>query len=131
MILIDTSVWVEFFRKKGDSLVKDRLEDLITSREAAITGPVIFEILAGARPEEIGTISEVFAFCEDLEFGPDTWVLAGHLFHALREKGKTVPKSDVLIAALSLESKTPLLCRDRHFDMIREFGDRKLRVELI
>ncbi len=131
MILIDTSVWVEFFRKKGDPGIKDSVEDLISSRESAISGPIVFEIIAGAREKETKIIQQVFSFCEFRTFESVTWFQAGTLYNKLRKKGKTVPKSDILIAAVSLESKLPLLCRDHHFEIIRDFGDNRLVVHSI
>ena len=48
MILVDTSAWVEFLRD-GDVDVADAVERLLQDDLAATTGPVVMEVLAGAR----------------------------------------------------------------------------------
>jgi len=53
MTLIDTSAWIEFFRKTGDPQVKRRVAAYVELGEAAYCGPVEFELVTGARPSEI------------------------------------------------------------------------------
>ncbi|HAG51793.1 MAG TPA: PIN domain nuclease, partial [Deltaproteobacteria bacterium] len=46
-VLIDTSVWIEFFRKSG-SEVSSRLRDVLVEERAAITGIISLELQRGA-----------------------------------------------------------------------------------
>jgi len=51
MIVIDSSVWIEFFRTKTTA-VGDSVEMLLDLDEAALCGVVEMEILHGLRPHE-------------------------------------------------------------------------------
>ena len=48
MILIDTSAWIEFLRAGGRQAVKERVSLYLELDEAAVTGPVRFELLTGS-----------------------------------------------------------------------------------
>jgi predicted nucleic acid-binding protein len=50
VILIDTSVWVDFFRRSNQQLI-DKLEPLIESNEVVAVSCVFGELLQGARNE--------------------------------------------------------------------------------
>ena len=49
MKLIDTSAWVEFLRRKGDSKVKHAVAHLLQTDQAAYTCPIWFELFSGAK----------------------------------------------------------------------------------
>lgn len=51
MILVDTSVWIDFFRDKNHSL-SDRLADYLENGMAVGLSAVFGELLQGARTEE-------------------------------------------------------------------------------
>ena len=48
-VLVDTSVWIEFFRK--NSLVSNSLELLIVENLIEVCGVVLFELLQGIKSE--------------------------------------------------------------------------------
>ncbi len=49
-ILIDTSVWIEFFRKNG-SEVSGRLKNVLAEERAAVTRIILLELQRGAAGE--------------------------------------------------------------------------------
>ena len=61
MTLIDTSAWIEFLRREGDRQVKGRVASLIDLGEAAVCGPVEFELLVGARASERADLQEAIS----------------------------------------------------------------------
>ncbi len=122
MILIDTSVWVEFFRKSGDRRAKEEVARLLDLDQAVYTCPVYFELRAGARNGEIDVIDEAFSFCHREVFAGEHWEKAADLERVLRHRGITVPRDDLFVAALGLQANLEILCRDRHFDLIRQSG---------
>lgn len=121
MILVDTSVWIDFLRgvnSKERRLLHALLED---DADLGITGIVLTEVLQGVRQDRD------FAAIRDslLEFpirdpkGVDTYLNAARIYRQCRKKGKTVRKTvDCLIAAVCLEHGLPLLHKDRDFDRI-------------
>lgn len=128
MILIDTSAWIEFFRKAGNSEAKARVAESIDRDEAAYTCPVYFELLTGARPKEIPVIEETLFFCEHCVFKAEFWTRAAQMERALRTRGILVPRDDVFVATVAWRLEVPLLCRDRHFELIRDIGGFPLTV---
>ncbi|MDZ4743712.1 MAG: PIN domain-containing protein [Verrucomicrobiota bacterium] len=126
MILIDTSVWIEFFRKGGMKNIKSKVAILIKTDQAAFTCPVFMELLSGARGTEEDFIIETFDVCLRIEFKPDWWGKAGRLEKKLRQNGLTIPRDDILIATVAIESHCLLYCRDKHFDLIRKTANQLL-----
>ena len=61
MVIIDTSAWVEFFRRDGDPRVKMAVKGLLDAFEGALCGPVVMEFLGGAREHERRKIEAWFA----------------------------------------------------------------------
>lgn len=130
MILIDTSAWIEFFRKDGMKHIKSRVALLIRADQAAFTCPVFLELLSGARETEEDFILETFDVCERIEFRPDWWEKAGRLEKKLCQNGLTIPRDDILIATAAMESHCRLYCRDKHFELIRKIAN-QLMIENI
>jgi len=128
MTLIDTSAWIEFFRHEGDRNVKGRVATLIDLDEAAHCGPVLFELLSGARPSEVSDIQEGLSFSAILEFPMACWERAATLENSLRTKGVTVPRDDILVAAAALHHGVAIYARDSHFGLMRDRGQVALRL---
>jgi predicted nucleic acid-binding protein len=59
MVLVDSSVWIELFRKKGDVMVSLALENLIEEMQACFCGIVKLEVLGGARDDEKTVVSNL------------------------------------------------------------------------
>jgi len=132
MTLIDTSAWIEFLRREGHVGTKNRVATLISNDEAAYPCPVLMELLAGAKDgREETLVRQALGLCERLFFSPASWEEAAQLERALRGRGVTVPRDDILVAAAALGAQMPLLCRDGHFDLIRRKAAHALRVEQV
>ncbi len=52
MFLVDSSLWVEYFRSKGSRKVKERLREVLQKEEVVCCGMVVVEILRGAKNEK-------------------------------------------------------------------------------
>lgn len=60
MILIDTSVWIDFLKKKPTPQVQ-RLRELLSQQQAAITPVIYQEILQGAKsPDDFLRLRDYF-----------------------------------------------------------------------
>ncbi len=120
MTLIDTSAWIEFFRRQGNATVKTRVRDLIASRQAAYTCPVAFELLAGARKEEMKDLRMGLDLATRIVLLPEDWDTAGTLASAMLVKGLRIPPSDVLIAIAAFRTALPVLTTDSHFTLLKK-----------
>lgn len=127
MVLVDTSVWVEFFRKPSAS-GSATLEALIKGQNrVAICGIVLQEILQGIRDRNsFETTRQRLLFLPFLEAGREVHILAASLYRDLRRTGITVPSTDVLIAAIAIHHGFQLMSGDRHFLDIAAHPDLQL-----
>jgi predicted nucleic acid-binding protein len=121
MILVDTSVWVDFL-KGEDSPQRRTLHRLIEDEEdVAITGIILTEILQGIRKDKDFQAAKDYLL-EFPSFGPkgtETYIRAAQLYRDCRKKGKTVRKTvDCIIAAICIENDLTLLHKDADFDFI-------------
>ena len=128
MTLIDTSAWIEFFRSKGDRTTKKRVGDLLGADEAAYTCPIYFELMAGARVKEKAAIRETLSFCKRELFNERHWEQTAEIENTLLRRGVTVPRDDLFVGTIALAKRLPLLCKDRHFDLMRDRGQMKLEI---
>jgi len=127
-VLIDTSVWIEYF-KGTDSDLTQAVEALINSGSVCTAGIILAELLQGARSERemrvIEDIKESFTLIASDREG-EAWLEAGRLSRELRKAGTTVHLADCLIAVLARENRCRIATRDVHFQAIKE----KVGIEL-
>jgi predicted nucleic acid-binding protein len=122
--LVDTSVWVDFFR--GISAVKGFLEKLVEKDTVFTAGPILFEILQGIKSsEEKDQVKEALLSMNYLEITPLDWEGAALLSRELRAKGFTIPMTDLLIAQLAKSHNLEVISLDPHFDHIPVLNHRK------
>lgn len=118
MVIVDTSVWLQFFRLQPSS-VKKEMDRLRARGEIAIVGVVLAEVLQGARTqreaEQLSAGLKGFPYLAETQ---ETWMRVGELARQLRQKGVTVPILDLLIAALALEHGCEVYTLDEHFERV-------------
>lgn len=124
MYLVDTSAWVEYFRRTGSRADEEvtRMVERDTPT-AGITEPVIMELMAGARDtENFRRIDRITAAMPLLEvYPPCDFPEAGALYSYLRSKGKTIRSmTDCVIASVGWRLEATIVHADRDFDVIAE-----------
>jgi hypothetical protein len=121
MVLVDTTVWIDFFQHPA-SQNADKLEKLIrVHNQAVICGIVLQEILQGIRDIKSFTATKArLQKLPYLDMGKEVYLAAATLYRSLRAKGVTVPSADTAIAALAILHRIPLFTRDEHFSIIAE-----------
>ena len=131
MVLVDTSVWIDFLRGAPTPRVA-ALESLLEGEDLVGTAPIILqEVLQGAdSPQRFEQWRREFSglVCY-LPLDPvDTHVETARLYAACRRAGKTPRSSnDCLIARIALEHDLVLLEDDRDFDSIAKV-EKRLRL---
>lgn len=123
MILVDTTVWIDFFRKKQSQQVDLFKAALENYQEIFICGVVLTEILQGICDNKeyrrILIALEPFTY---IEITRKTYMNAADIYRKLRGKGFTVRKTiDYLISACALENNLFLLHNDKDFLPIVEY----------
>ncbi len=120
MILVDSSVWIDYFNGLATRQT-DRLDELLGS-DLLLTGDIILaEVLQGFRDDRDFRRAE--RALDGLEFramlGRDIALKSAANYRALRAQGVTVRKTiDMLIATFCIENGHELLHADRDFDPI-------------
>lgn len=122
MVLVDTSVWIDFLRGAPTSQVA-ALEALLEGEDLVGTAPIILqEVLQGAdSPRRFERLRREFAglMCYVPLDPIDSHVEAARLYAACRRAGRTPRSSnDCLIARIALEHDLILLEDDRDFEAI-------------
>ena len=120
MVLVDSSIWIECARRDGREDYKVGLQGLVAVDEALICGPILMEVLAGARVEDRPRLAEGLAFIPQREIDDGAWDFALHCAWRLRDHGRFIPWSDILIGSLSLQWGCRVYAADHHFDVMRE-----------
>lgn len=125
MIVVDSSVWIDFLRGRDSRHVRRLLESFGT--EEIIVGDLMLcEILQGLESER--TASEVESLLRNFEItsmaGEAIAVMAARNFRSLRRRGITIRKTiDLLIGTWCIENGKPLLHNDSDFrPMARHLG---------
>lgn len=118
MILVDSSVWIDYFRGVS-TLQTDRLDLLLGTDHLAIGDIILTEVLQGfTRQRDFDLALEHLSALTLVEIGGrDVAVRAAANFRRLRALGVTPRKTiDTLIATRCIESGYPLLFSDRDFE---------------
>lgn len=125
MMLVDTSVWIDFFAARNTAQVVV-LESSIDQRvDLCLCGIILTEVLQGIRDDK--QYKQTEAVLSNLIYLPmdqSTFLLAANVYRTLRSRGITIRNSvDCMIAAVCIEHKAELLHNDRDFDYIADvFG---------
>ncbi|MCK5872505.1 MAG: PIN domain nuclease [Methylococcales bacterium] len=117
MILVDTSVWIDYFNGKENALT-NILDKALIDGLVAIGDLILLEILQGIKTERAyNKTKKTLAHLEQYEmFGHQMVEKCAENFRFLRKKGITIRKTnDVIIATFCIENNFPLLFGDRNF----------------
>ena len=127
VVLVDTSVWVEAFRKPA----RVHLADLVDLDEIVTCLPVIQEILQGFDSEAafLRARQAMLAFpIVESPVGRDVFLEGADLYRAGRRMGLTIRSSvDCLIAVCAIRNQLEVVHCDRDFDQIAKVAPLKVR----
>ena len=123
MILVDTSIWIDFLRGESSSgrrMLHQLIED---EEEISITGIILTEILQGIKEDRKYRMAK--DYLPELPVyeprGTQTYLEAARIYRECRKNGRTIRSTiDCLIAAICLENDLSVLHKDRDYDVIRE-----------
>ena len=122
MILVDSSVWIDYFRG-ADTPQVGILDGLFGRTRLAIGDLIVAEVLQGVRDEkEFNLVRKTLdAFTQIDIAGYGIAIKAARNYRTLRDKGITVRKTiDTIIATRCIENNLTLLHADRDFTPFAE-----------
>lgn len=118
MILVDSSVWIDYF-KGAITAQTDKLDQLLDRELLAIGDLILTEVLQGFRDErDFNEARKMLTSLTVVDLaGQEIAIQTARNFRALRKAGVTVRKTiDTVIATRCIESGYTLLHCDRDFD---------------
>jgi predicted nucleic acid-binding protein len=126
MVLVDTSVWIVFFRE-GSSPAARKLDMLLEEGEACICGLIEAELLPGLHRKDRARVRALMAGLPCLETATDIWTDVADIQERSLAQGLgpfSIP--DLIVAAVALRHEVPLFSLDKHFLSITRVTGLKL-----
>jgi len=122
MLLVDTSVWIEVFRRSP----RVHLERLVDFDEVVTCLPVIQEVLQGFRDERAYRTARDAMYALPIVAAPLSAQVVDQaidLYRSARRAGFTIRSGvDCLIAACALRHSLTVLHHDRDFDLLAKIS---------
>ena len=130
MVLVDTSVWIEVFRKG----TRFQLESVADVDDVVTCLPVLQEVLQGFREERAFALARDAMLSFPVVEAPlrtEVILEAAQLYRTARRAGLTIRSGvDCLIAACAIRHHLTVLHRDRDFDLIARVSSLDSRLVL-
>ena len=130
MVLVDTSVWIEVFRKG----TRFRLESAVATDEVVTCLPVLQEVLQGFRDERAFALARDAMISFPIVESPlrtEVVLEAANLYRAARRAGLTIRSGvDCLIAACAIRNGLTVLHQDRDFEVLARISSLESRLVL-
>jgi len=119
-VLIDTSIWIDYFKNKSPILSK-KVDKILLQNEVYVPKIVIAELIQGAKSEkEISIIEDFIDAFNIIDQKENSWLKAGRLSYSLKKKGKTINLIDCYIAVIAQEHNCQIFTLDEHFKEIQK-----------
>ena len=118
-VLIDTSVWINFFRDKSPTF-SQKVDELLAKNEICVPTIVVAELIQGSKSDrEIMAVKEFLEAFHIIDQKEDTWIKAGELSYQLKRKGKRVNLADCYISIIAEHHGCQIFTLDEHFREIK------------
>ena len=122
MTLVDTSSWIQFLRRGGNAVVKQRVRDLLKDGSVVTCPVVLAELWMGAGSvKDRQDVQELQDVLPCLPLNQQTWDLSYRLAGVCCERGTPVPASDLLIAACAFFHGAMIDAEDKHFGTLKTY----------
>lgn len=121
--IVDTSVWIDFFRGTLSPALYGYLSEHITLRLAAITDVIRHELLVGTGTKKAyAELQRLLSPLECLRIAEGDAPLFDEFAWDLRHRGFKGKYTDAAIAFLCHHRRIPLLTFDRYFTLLERKG---------
>ncbi len=121
MILVDSSVWIDFFQASPGRAGQELRRLIEESEPLALSGIIVTEVLQGLR-RDVEQIDHTLSLWDLVEpQGLDTYRRTAALHRLARSRGIALATIDALIATLALESGAVLFSLNHVFSRLARF----------
>lgn len=120
-ILVDSSIWVDFYRPKASEEIRDVVTEALALDAVFTVSLIAAEVVQGAPDEPtLETLLDDFSALREIPLDLEVGAGAARIGYALRRLGRPMPATDLMIAAAALRAECELWHRDAHFETIAE-----------
>ena len=116
MILVDTSIWIDYFRNGNTA---DALDKLIESDMICINDVILSELLPSINQRHEEELKELLLSFPKLQMKIDWNEIVFMQTENLRNGINKVGLPDLMIAQNTIQNKVKLFSCDRHFQLIK------------
>lgn len=117
-VLVDTCIWATVF-SKPNSVENAAIDQLLSQDRVVLVGPVVAEVLYGfRRHEQADWAASRLKASGWIEIEWDDWRGAAAIGRELASRGKRLPLTDLVIAAIAQRHGVSVDTVDPHFDDI-------------
>lgn len=124
MLLVDSTVWIDFFRGRATAQVDYLTRTLEKEEDICICGPILTEVLQGIIDEnQFKKTGEFFGHLIFLPLTEYNFILSAEIYRKARSHGHIIRKTiDCIIAACAIAHNIPLLHNDEDFKKIEQYS---------
>lgn len=116
-ILVDTSILIDFFRKKDKK--KSVLYKIQKTHKIITSAISEFEFMAGVKEDHVTSLKYFFEKIEIISFDSNASIIASSIYKNLRLKNQVIEFRDIFIAATAIANDLPLATLNiNHFERI-------------
>lgn len=134
MIIIDSNIWIDFFKDIENEETKQLSYLLRNKIEMGANSLIVTEVLQSLMDDkEHNQIKHIFNTFKIHKIQNEMIVMAGDIFRLCRKgnkekniTGKTLKTTDCIIAAQCIIDDVAIFSRDKHFAMIAEVTELKI-----
>jgi predicted nucleic acid-binding protein len=120
VIVVDTSVWVDYFRSAGAAAV--RLHALLDADDVALVAPVRIELLSGVRRIEVARLKRVLSALPLWLPTDATWATIEAWVERAGARGQRFGMGDLLVGAIATERGAAVWSLDADFERMARLG---------
>lgn len=125
MILVDSSVWIDFFSAKKSDQTNILLKSIEQSDDICICGLILTEVLQGIKfDKEFERAKSILLPLIYLPITKAMFINSASIYRTIRKHGKTIRSPiDCMIASICIEHEVRLLHNDNDFDIIAHYSN--------
>ncbi len=121
-VLVDSSVWIHYFRRSGCREVKEAMAKALAAGRVKTCAVVKAELLVGTRNDAgFRKLADLLDALPEIPIDRRVWRGAARFGAIMRRRGITVPLPDLLIAQAAILAGSALWHADAHFEEICKF----------
>ena len=125
MIVVDTSVWADYFRP-GAAATTSHLQSLLDQDQVALVTPVRIELISGARRTDVARLKRLLSALPTWVPTIATWTTMERWAEHGGGRGQRFGLGDLLVGAIAAEHATPVWSLDADFQRMKNLGFIKL-----